>query len=56
MLFSNNHETPLMQVPAARPIGRRRVEIDITKTVRYVSMQISGSDNFQGIRLYDEYM
>ena len=57
MKFANNHESPLIEIEeVSRASEVITVDVDATRTIKYASMQISGSDNFQGIRLYDEEM
>jgi len=52
MKFKNNHESRLFEVDNSDS-REVIVDVDTTRRIRYASMQISGSDNFQGLRLYD---
>ena len=53
LVFSNGIATPLFQSTAAEWDELNKVELDATRTVRYISLRFN-SVAYEGLRLYDE--
>ena len=53
LAFSNGISTPLFETSAAYWDELKNVEVDTTRTIRYISLRFN-SVAYEGLRLYDE--
>ena len=54
LAFANSVESPLFQTSESSSDTLTKIQVDTTREIRYVSMEVSIGVWYTGIRLYDE--